>query len=735
MNQHVQECLLLSNRLPLQWDNAKKTFIPSAGGLVSAFKGVRGDARFRWYGLLPQQVPPETLSLLQEGAGGNIPCEPIFVEESLYDFYYNGFCNEVLWPLFHYEHTLVKYSTKNWNAYVQVNKRVAENMARTAPRGASVWVQDFHFMLVPELLKAKRPDLRIGYFLHIPFPGSEIFRQLPCRSELLRGLLAADLVGFHDLSYLNHFRSSVSRVLGIECEAGLVETGNHTTHLGVFPISIETARFEEMALAPATASKEASLRREKAGRQWILGIDRLDYSKGLVLKLRAFQRFLRRYPDMRGRVQFRQIVVPSRTDVEEYRALKERIDQLVGAVNGEFGDIGYVPVLYQYSAVDDATLVALYRTADALWVGSRRDGMNLVCLEYVATQDPRDPGVVLLSEFAGAHSTLSYALSINPWDVERCADTIRTALAMSLEERRRRMTEMQVFLRGYDSTTWAENFLRNLNGAKPRRHDHVKSIAVPALMDEIGTDPFVLFLDYDGTLVPIKERPELAVPDEALLPLLEEVGSKEQVVACVVSGRSPQFFHEHLLNRMGNVSVAANHGASFYDAKKGQWRHLVPPVRPPWYGVVKSILDLYAARTPGSFVEEKPYGLAWHYRGSPPDFADFLSKKLLIELEEALAGAPAHVMSGKKVVEVKHQDANKGRFVEWFLARLPPRARVVAVGDDQTDEDMFRALARMPTPCLTVKVGGGPTAAQRRLERQEQVRELLLRLKGGNDHG
>jgi len=709
------ECLILSNRLPVQWDEEEKKFLPSSGGLVSAIRGVKlPDWNFSWLGILTTDA--QDAELPQKP----FPCTAIKIAPDLYDHYYNGFCNDVLWPLFHYEHTRVTYSARSWNAYISVNEKVAESIAKTAKPNAILWVHDFHFMLVPQLLKRLRPDMRIGFFLHIPFPSSEIFRQLPCRSEILQGVIAADLVGFHDLSYMNHFQASLRRLLGLETEGYKVEGKHHTTHLGVFPISIDTNYFSALSTRAETDREVQGLLVEKKELQWLLGVDRLDYIKGLIMKLRTFKRLLKRHPHLRGKIQLRQIVIPSRTSVTEYRQLKDKIDQLVGAINGEYGDFNYVPVLYQYSSVSESKLAALYRTADAIWVSSRRDGMNLVCLEYVACQNLEHPGSVLLSEFTGAHSTLSYAVSLNPWDIDGSVEKITEALSYPLEQRRTHMSVMKDFLSLYTASTWAQSYLESL----PIKVNALKTELLEEVHSKV-TAASVIFLDYDGTLAPIQETPELAVPDRRMTDRLVEITQHGVHLPCIVSGRPVDFFEQHFISKGLHLSISANHGASFYDVETKKWRQLVSSEQGDWYAAVKKILALYTQRTPGSFIELKPYGLAWHYRKAPYEFANFVAKKLTIELHEALAGAPVHVISGKKVIEVKHQEANKGRFVDWFMARHTDYKQVLAFGDDETDEDMFKALNKSPVNALNIKVGEGFTAAGLRVAGTAQVLSFL----------
>ncbi len=412
----MSRCLLVSNRLPLAYSDKAQGFTPSSGGLVSAIKGL--DAKkvgydFEWMGIITDDVDPEKITELKNISFGDLRCHPIVVPKNTYELYYNSFCNNVIWPLFHYERSLVQHSEQGWQAYQEVNELVADAIIREAKDDDTIWIHDFHFFLVPGFIKAKRPDLKVGFFLHIPFPSSEIFRELPQRKEILLSLIMCDLVGFHDLSYLTHFKSSLSRVLG--------ERTNlfNERKWGVYPISIDTQHFVDLTNAPETNEFIQRYAEQKKDKKWILGVDRLDYIKGLILKLKSFEEFLKRHPEQKEKVQMVQIVIPSRTDVPEYLDLKQKVEQLVSSINGEYGTPTYMPVHYIFHSVSEFELSALYQLSEVMHIGSRRDGMNLVCLEYVVSQNEKHPGTLLLSEFTGAHSTLSYAVSINPWSAGR----------------------------------------------------------------------------------------------------------------------------------------------------------------------------------------------------------------------------------------------------------------------------------------------------------------------------
>lgn len=720
----MPRCLLVSNRLPLAYHSKLKIFTPSSGGLVSAIKGldpVKVGYDFEWMGILTNDISSDDIQKLKTHPVGNLPCHPIIVPKTLYDNYYNLYCNNVLWPLFHYERNMVKHSQEGWAAYCEVNQMVANAILDEARDTDTIWVHDFQLMLVPGMVKEKRPQLKVGFFLHIPFPSSEIFRELPQRKEILNSLLRCDQIGFHDLSYLNHFRSSVQRLIGE------VPTSEKTW--GVYPISIDTEHFKNLAELPETEEWINKYSKSKKKMRWILGVDRLDYIKGILLKLQAFRHFLKRFPEEREKVQLVQIIIPSRTEVSQYKNLKREIEQMVSSINGEFGSPAWMPVQYIYHSVCEPELSALYQLSDVLFISSRRDGMNLVSLEYVMSQKDQYPGVILLSEFAGAHSTLSYAMSINPWNVTDTVMRLKDALHHPEVKRKKEMRAMKDFLTKYTSSDWAKFILRDLV------IEHKKSEVVKQLpehgkfewMKDLKGKRVLFFCDLDGTLAPISPHPKDVRLQDSTIDLLQEISENKNCEFVVVSGRDKEFLEEQFLDYDFNFPLAACHGAYSFSPKDNLWHNLIPHDSTKWKDLVLEILELYTLRTPESFIEDKGHAVTWHYRNSPREFADFLANKLFFELEEAMTGQPVQVNWGKKVIEVKSIHANKGYFVQqWIQAQTKKPDYIVAIGDDTTDEDMFNVLQdRKDIKPFCIKVGKEKTDAHYFIREQNSVNLFL----------
>jgi trehalose 6-phosphate synthase/phosphatase len=512
--------------------------------------------------------------------------------------------------------------------------------------------------------------------------------------------------------------------LGIDSTFLKAEIGNHTLHLGVFPISIDTEEFYKKAAQPNVETLAESYRQSSAGVFNILGIDRLDYTKGLELKLLGFQKALRKYPELIGKVNLLQVAVPSRQKVPFYAKIKKDLDQLVGAINGEFGAPNYVPVQYIFNSIPEETLLALYRRANAALVTSKRDGMNLVAMEYVMAQNKDTPGVLILSEFAGAASLLPDALIINPWDADAVADSIYRSVHMETEERHQRLNNLQETLLRYSASKWAESFIQELEAAHPEKN--ASCLPLPTSPDlwpsklqiSLQAKKIRLLLDYDGTLAPLRARPELAVVDPEVRHILSTLN--EDVEVFIVSGRPRHF----LDSQFGDLpfTLVAEHGA-YYRLAGQKWQSRISSNVGAWYDEVDRVMMDYCAKVPHSFVERKEAGVVWHYRQSPPDFAEFQAKKLDDELNTCLGNEAVTVMMGSKIVEAKANECNKGSFLRWLMqSSFRDTAYYVCIGDDRTDEDLFKILGDKG---ISIKVGQGHTAASYRIQEQHEVLDFL----------
>jgi trehalose 6-phosphate synthase/phosphatase len=719
--------IIVSNRLAVKVTQKGEswTLDPSTGGLKSALSGYREEQNFHWYGWPGLYVSKKYHSRVQKLLSDQEQATPIFLDRKEIDLFYNQFCNSFIWPLFHYFTTDTTFNSDAWISYQRVNEKFAEAISKKIQPGDLVWIHDFHLMLLPQLLRKKCPQAKIGFFLHIPFPSSEIYRLLPVRTELLYGLLGADLIGFHTYSYARHFRSACLHLLGYESSPEKVQTPEHDAHMGIFPVGVEVERFQT-ALNQNNVQIEAEYFLKKhQGKKIILGVDRLDPSKGLIQKLRGIERFLKKYPKVREEVIFIQLTVPSRIETREYQKLKRQLDEMVGRIEGDYGSPRHVPLQYLYSSIPYEKLVALYQVADVCLITPVRDGMNLVCQEYVVCQN-KNHGVLVLSEFAGAAHALSGALVINPADRDQMAATLYKALFMSKKERELHHQMNYDYVVNNSSQKWGERFISALQVCEPQVAK--KKISIEMKLKELkahykSAKKRLILLDYDGTLREYAGIPSAATPEKETLNLLKKITGDKKNHSFLVSGRDHSFLSDWFKDMP--IGLSAEHGYRYRIPKEKNWKTLMK-VDLSWSEIVMPILINFKDRTPGSFVEVKSCGMAWHYRLSDPEFGKWQARELLLQLEEGLSNLPVDILQGHKVIEVRAQGVNKGVFVKKLLVGYDIQPDfILCIGDDQTDEQMFQAL---PSEAWTCRVGKSHTSARYFISSPKQVRGLLQEL-------
>lgn len=719
--------ILVSNRLPVTVKVEGDDFAvkPSSGGLVTGLRGPHESSGGNWIGW-----PGDVSGLSEEQRAAldrqlaSMRLQPVHLSAAEVSGFYDGFSNAVLWPLFHYLLDRIPPTSHEWDIYRSVNEKFADAAARawTGPEDL-VWVHDYQLVLVPEMLRARVPGARIGFFLHIPFPASEVLRILPWREQVVEGLLGADLVGFHTHTYRSHFSSSVLRILGIPTQGDSIYTGGREVRLGVFPIGVDSAAFTSHAEDPTVQREATGFREEARGERILLGIDRLDYTKGIPRRLLAYERLLEREPRWRGKVRLVQIAVPSRDQVPSYQEYRRQVDEMVGRINGIFGTVDWTPIHYVHRSLDARQVVALYCAADVMLVTPLRDGMNLVAKEFATCRTDED-GVLVLSEFAGAAAEMGEALQVNPYDIDAMAQAYSDALEMPEEERRVRMRALRGRIAARDVHHWAQSFIGALEGERHERVGLSTGEDVQSLVARLrSAERLLLLLDYDGTLVPFARSPDLASPDRALRDLLSVLAARPGTRVHVVSGRARALIERWL----GDLPVGlhAEHGYWSRPAPGSAWTTCAD-VSVAWMPGVRRLLDEATTATPGALVEEKSVSLAWHWRMAEPELGAERADALWRRLEHRTAGEPVQLLRGDKVIEVRPRGVSKGCVVAQVLSEVQrPSPVILAVGDDTTDDDMFRAL---PPEAITVGVGFRTTLARWRLQNPRAVRELLAGL-------
>ncbi|MHC1627005.1 MAG: bifunctional alpha,alpha-trehalose-phosphate synthase (UDP-forming)/trehalose-phosphatase [Methanoculleaceae archaeon] len=720
--------LIVSNRLPVtvtREEDGSLSYQQSAGGLAiglgSIYRSYRG-VWIGWPGISRDGLSEDEVAEISDHLGVE-DCHPLFLNREEFEGYYNGFSNKTIWPLFHYfpHHSI--FDPRFFNDYLRVNRKFADTVVACAEEDDIIWVHDYHLMLLPGMLRERLPDARIGFFLHIPFPSYEIFRLLYCRRELLEGILGADLVGFHTFEYARYFLNSVMRILGKSHENGVISMPDRPVRVDAFPMGIDYNRFRTAAISPVVEAEVERIRTEMGGCRVILSFDRLDYTKGIPRRLEAFYWFLERYPQYRGEVTLLVVAVPSRSGIGEYRRLKDRVDRLVGKINGRFGTLDWIPVRYIYQFLPFETLVALYRVADVAMVTPLRDGMNLMAKEYIACRQGGD-GMLILSEFAGAAGELSEAVVINPCNMEEFIDALDHALSMPRHERAARNRSMQERLLRYNVSRWAQDFLDRLDETERLRRKLSTRFLSEAIIGRLISDfrqarKRLLLLDYDGTLVPFAPTPELAWPDPDLYEMLEAFAGDPQTTLVLISGRPHQTLEEWF--GAMDIGMVADHGAWIREAG-GRWEMQVAASE-GWKEPVRKILECYVDRTPGAFIEEKDFSLSWHYRRCDPSLAEVRVNEIITEVSPFLDEGVFEILEGDNVLEVIAAGIDKGIAARHFLM-ADDWDFVLAAGDDRTDEHLFEVLSES---MYSIKVGTAPSWARYRVGSSGDLRRLLQR--------
>ncbi|KAF8137714.1 glycosyltransferase family 20 protein [Boletus edulis] len=744
--------------------------VPS-GGAASAEEdsGNTSDGEQRIPSHLVSQADREALETElvgydEDGQGnkGKLECVPVWLEDKVAHGHYEGYCKTTLWPLFHYllwQDVATEYASADahWVHYEQANQVFAERIASVLKPGDLVWVHDYHLLLVPKLLRSqvgeKGTDVIIGLFVHTPFPSSEVFRCLPRRKEILDGMLGANLVCFQTYSYSRHFISTCVRVCGYETTsrsatasltantASTLSTSSHPVsahpdrsgssnasenkYIGIdvqghivavshCPVGINAERVARDTLRPGIQPKLEALRTLYADKKIIVGRDKLDVVKGVLHKLRAFEKLLHDYPEWQGQVVLIQVTSPSLTDSPK---LERQISELVAHINGEYGSLDFIPVHHYHQTLKKDEFYALLSVADLGVITPLRDGMNTTSMEFVIAQERTKQSPLVLSEFMGISQHMGQALQVNPWDLGDVAAAMNTGLIMSSASKAARHTALHKVVTTHTSHTWAallvKMLLSQIDGQTTAR-------GTPYLPKELLKDKYdsatkrLFLFDYDGTLTPIVKTPSMAVPSSDALNALTKLTSDPRNVIYIVSGRDQAFLELHL-GHIKHLGMSAEHGGFIRDPANGNgnrvgyssnaatdeeetWVNFTAQLDMEWMDEVAEIFRYYTERTTGSHIEVKKSSITWHYRASDPEWGLFQCRQCQDLLENNLAHKrPIEVLVGKKNLEVRPLAVNKGEIVKRILYLNPDAEFIFCAGDDKTDEDMFRALHGFPS--------------------------------------
>ncbi|WP_058234272.1 bifunctional alpha,alpha-trehalose-phosphate synthase (UDP-forming)/trehalose-phosphatase [Devriesea agamarum] len=741
----THDLVVVANRLPVDrktLPDGSTEWVPSPGGLVTAMETVMKDvdsgAWVGWPGTPDEDLPPF------EADGMFLYPVQLSVEDV--EKYYEGFSNGTLWPLYHDVIADPTFHRGWWDIYLAVNRRFARAAISIAAPGATIWVHDYQLQLVPEMIRASRPDVRIGFFNHIPFPPFELFAQLPKRNQVLRGLLGADLIGFQREHDTLNFLTCVRQLLGYQISdrnvrvPGIGSRPSREATAQAFPISIDAAAITAMSQEPDIKQRARELRQEMGNpRKIVLGVDRLDYTKGIRHRLKAYGELLADEAIDPHEVVMIQVATPSRERVEAYRQLRDEVELTVGRINGDYAPIGRPAISYQHRSFDRRDMTALYMAADVLLVTALRDGMNLVAKEYVAAREDLR-GVLVLSQFAGAADELRAATLVNPHDIDELKTAILDALNTSDEEQERRMTSLRRQVIDHDVTYWAKSFLTQLEeldkpdhdpACPPVRllaHDHPSSEDLSRATQAFITVPRLLIAsDFDGVLAPLMNDRHAAKPLAGSMGSLRALSELPGVNVALVSGRSLADL-EQLAQMPSSVTLIGSHGGEVgplspqMDADVlDMGSTIMTEERELLLRSITRTLQVIATHHPGAEVEVKPTSAVLHTRNCR-------GRGSANATEEALTYARslpnAHVTPGKEVVEFAVVHTSKGMALE-SLRRACAADAVLYLGDDVTDEYAFGVLHAGD---LGIKVGDGDTAASFRLPDPETVQEYLGQL-------
>ncbi|CAK8561653.1 unnamed protein product [Lathyrus sativus] len=775
--------IIVANMLPLQAkrdiDTAKWGFSWDEDSILLQLKdGFSSDTEVIYVGSLKAEIDASEQDEVAQRLLDDFNCVPTFLPHDLQKKFYLGFCKQQLWPLFHYMLPICsdhgdRFDRVLWQAYVSANKIFADKVMEVInPDDDFVWVHDYHLMVLPTFLRKRFNRVKLGFFLHSPFPSSEIYRTLPVRDEILKGLLNSDLIGFHTFDYARHFLSCCSRMLGLDYESKRGHIGldyfGRTIFIKILPVGIHMGRLDSVLNLPSTSSKLKEIQEEFKDRKVILGVDDMDIFKGINLKFLAVEQLLQQNSDLQGKVVLVQIVNPARGSGKDVQEAKKEAYLIAQRINDTYGSSHYQPVIIIDRPVPRFEKSAYYAVAECCIVNAVRDGMNLVPYKYIVCRqgtakldeavgrqsDSPRTSMLVVSEFIGCSPSLSGAIRVNPWDIDAVADALNLALTMRDSEKKLRHEKHYRYVSSHDVAYWARSFMQDLERACKDHYTKrcwgiglglgFRVISLSHGFRKLSIDHIVsaykrtsrraIFLDYDGTIVP--QASINKTPSPEVISVLNALCNDTKNIVFIVSGRATDSLSDWFTS-CKMLGLAAEHGYFLRWNSDSEWEtsHLSADL--DWKQIVEPVMQSYTEATDGSSIEIKESALVWHHQDADPDFGSCQAKELLDHLESVLANEPALVKRGQHIVEVKPQGVTKGLVAEKVLLNMVnggnPPDFVMCIGDDRSDEDMFESiLSTVSCPSLpsapeifACTVGRKPSKAKYFLDDTADVVRLL----------
>nr|GEV79951.1 probable alpha,alpha-trehalose-phosphate synthase [UDP-forming] 11 [Tanacetum cinerariifolium] len=777
--------IIVANQLPLKarFESGKWVFEFDPDSLVLQLKsGLKPGTECVYVGSLSVDIDPTDQDEVSQILYDGFKCVPTFLNVDIQNKFYHGFCKHYLWPIFHYMLPVtqthgVRFDRVGWRAYVSANKVFADKVMEVInPDEDYVWIHDYHLMIMSTFLRKRFHRIRVGFFLHSPFPSSEIYRTLPVRDEILRALLNCDLVGFHTFDYARHFLSCCSRMLGLDYKSkrgyiGLEYYGR-TVSIKILPVGIDMGQIEMVKSSQITVTKAQKLSRRFEGKKVILGVDDMDMFKGISFKFLAFGKLLEDYEELRGLVVLVQILNPPRSRGQDVLELETEMQNVASEVNRRFGYAGYEPIVLVTGPVSTHDKVSYYSIAECVVVNAVRDGMNLVPYKYTVSRqsnpeldevlftEPRaKKSVIIVSEFIGCSPSLSGAIRVNPWNIESVTEAMNLAITMPEREKEMRHEKHYKYISSHDVAYWARSFDQDLERAC-KEHFHkrcwgvgfglyfrvvalgpnFRKLSVEHIVSSYNkTNSRLILLDYDGTVMPqgLVDK----TPSKEVISILNNLSNDPKNVVFIVSGRGKDLLGQWF-DSCKKLGLSAEHGYFTRWSGESDWECGGATVDVGWKKVALPVMEHYTEATDGSFIEQKESALVWHHQEADPDFGTWQAKELLDHLESVLANEPVVVKRGQQIVEVNPQGVSKGVVVDKLVTTMQSKGRpldfVLCIGDDQSDEDMFEKISSSVgngiAEVFACTVGQKPSNAKYYLDDTVDVIKMLHGLEAASTH-